>query len=517
MKSMLKVFLVEDEYVIREAIRTTVDWNANGFELSGEAGDGEKACQMILKCRPDVLITDIRMPFMDGLELSRLVRRKLPETKIVIISGYDDFSYAKEAISIGVTEYLLKPVTEAKLLETLGRVRESIEAERRQLSFREVYEAERAELQKLEKHRFIRDLIDGRIETAEALEKGQGLGLDLTSDWYQVLLVQFVPGGDGEGRAASDEAAAAIVDRADSLPFVGVCEQLGGVLCLLLMAETHQELRQRAEAVVSAVEEAAVSAARGTAASEVKEAAASGAKELLYFVSLGEPVSRIRELRLSWEDASRRFARRFLSGESRVFSFEDPKEKEESPFSLSDFDIGKIDRRLVFNFLKSGAEADVQTFVRDCFMGLGTVNQDSLLLRCYIVMDAYLTTASFLRGAGMTGEEIEALVGRLMNPEEVGSAASAADYLCWLFRRALAERDRRAEAEYGSMIAEVKQWIYRNFERSDISLSEAAEAVHVSPNHLSRIFSRKTGNTFVGFLTEVRIEKARELLQRLRT
>ena len=84
---MLKVFLVEDEFVIREGIKNNIDWKAHGYEFCGEAGDGELAYPMIQKLRPDIVITDIRMPFMDGLELSRLIRKELPDTEIIILSG----------------------------------------------------------------------------------------------------------------------------------------------------------------------------------------------------------------------------------------------------------------------------------------------------------------------------------------------------------------------------------------------------------------------------------------------
>ena len=99
---MLRVFLVEDESIIRETLRDTVPWVQCGYTFAGEAGDGEMALPLIRQLKPDVLITDIRMPFMDGLALSELVRREFPEMKIVIISGYDDFEYARQAISIGV-------------------------------------------------------------------------------------------------------------------------------------------------------------------------------------------------------------------------------------------------------------------------------------------------------------------------------------------------------------------------------------------------------------------------------
>ena len=97
---MIKVFLVEDEYAIREGIKKSVDWEKNGFELVGEAGDGEMAFPKILKTKPDILITDIRMPFMDGLELATLVKKELSDIKIVVLSGYDDYWYGDYGYSL---------------------------------------------------------------------------------------------------------------------------------------------------------------------------------------------------------------------------------------------------------------------------------------------------------------------------------------------------------------------------------------------------------------------------------
>ncbi len=132
---MLKVFLVEDEAIIREGFRDIIPWQQYGYVFAGEAADGEQALPLIRSTEPDVLITDIRMPFMDGLVLSRLVSRELPDTKIIIISGYDDFEYARQALRIGVEQYLLKPVTKAMLIRTLVEVKEKIESEREKKEF----------------------------------------------------------------------------------------------------------------------------------------------------------------------------------------------------------------------------------------------------------------------------------------------------------------------------------------------------------------------------------------------
>ena len=101
---MLKVFLVEDESVIRDGLRDNIPWEQYGFRFVGEAADGEMALPLIRKARPDVLITDIKMPCMDGLSLSRIVSKEFPEMKIIIISGYDDFEYARQAIEVGVDQ-----------------------------------------------------------------------------------------------------------------------------------------------------------------------------------------------------------------------------------------------------------------------------------------------------------------------------------------------------------------------------------------------------------------------------
>ena len=128
----IKVFIVEDEVIVREGIRDIIPWEQYGFVFSGEASDGEVALPMVRRIRPDILITDIKMPFMDGLSLSRLVNRELPDTRIIILSGYDDFEYAQQAIELHVDQYLLKPISRANMIKALEQTRSRIQEEREQ-------------------------------------------------------------------------------------------------------------------------------------------------------------------------------------------------------------------------------------------------------------------------------------------------------------------------------------------------------------------------------------------------
>lgn len=130
MTIVFKVFCVEDEVLLRNGIKNNIHWEATEYTFSGDAADGEEALPLIKEAKPDILITDIKMPFMDGLELSRLVKKELPDIKIIILTGHDEFDFAREALSIGVTEYLLKPFSASKLLEVLGEVSASIQKEK---------------------------------------------------------------------------------------------------------------------------------------------------------------------------------------------------------------------------------------------------------------------------------------------------------------------------------------------------------------------------------------------------
>ena len=193
---MTKVFLVDDEIVIREGIRNAFDWDDSGYTLAGEAPDGEIALPMIRDARPDILITDIRMPFMDGLELCRVVRRQMPWIGIIILSGYDEFEYARQAIGLGVREYLLKPITAAELRQVLDRVRESMEAEKQDRErgerLRQRMESGRGfVIEKLLSTLYSEDTASADAENV--IDQLAGMGLSLAAARYAVIEAAFEP------------------------------------------------------------------------------------------------------------------------------------------------------------------------------------------------------------------------------------------------------------------------------------------------------------------------------------
>jgi two-component system response regulator YesN len=173
-----KVFLVEDEIVAREGIRDNVDWASVGFAFCGEAPDGEMALPLIEQSQPDVLITDIKMPFMDGLQLSRLVKERMPQVKIIILSGHDEFNFAQAAVKLGVTEYLLKPVGVKDLHDVLARVAQQLTEERREKESLAQMKVQLENNRAIQREKFLLKLMMGGIP-AESIDQSRRLELDI--------------------------------------------------------------------------------------------------------------------------------------------------------------------------------------------------------------------------------------------------------------------------------------------------------------------------------------------------
>ena len=193
---MYSVFLVDDEPIVLEGIRTKIDWESSGFTFAGEATDGEIALSMIHELKPDILITDIKMPFMDGLELSAAIKKIQPWIKIIILSGHDEFEYAKKAISIGIEDYLLKPFTADDILTSLKKVAAHIDKERMQVSDINRLKEELKSHDKLLQKEFLGNLVHGSADMTNIVQKCQELGINLISRYYKVIISKIESSGN---------------------------------------------------------------------------------------------------------------------------------------------------------------------------------------------------------------------------------------------------------------------------------------------------------------------------------
>jgi len=241
---MTKVFLVDDEIAIRENLRNSFPWEENGYQLVGEAPDGEMALPMIRDLNADILLTDIRMPFMDGMKLCEEVQRTMPWVERIILSGYDDFDYARKAISLGVREYLLKPVTAKELEAALDRARHQIAEKKR----------ERENLTHLRQrlstgNAFMKDKLLAALFTEEGdpadddalMRQMRDLGINLNAGCYIVLDIHFEAKGDR--RMACRSALTGLAEMSGGTVFV--CSAAKGAKALVL-GDRAEDAEERA-------------------------------------------------------------------------------------------------------------------------------------------------------------------------------------------------------------------------------------------------------------------------------
>lgn len=497
----IKVFLVEDEMVIRRGIKNSIDWEKEGYIFCGEASDGELAYPMIIKEKPDILITDIRMPFMDGLELCKLVKKELPNIKILILSGYDEFDYAKEAIRLGVTEYLLKPISSGKLLEALNGVSESIRREKEDKDLVRKYMEEMRENTEHEKQKFFEQMIAGNLSMADALETGEKYEMNLSARMYNLLLFRFTLGE--ENRKSGEllgEAEYAIEKLTERLEYVFEFQRGVEGWAFLLMADNEEQMSERVKELSKDLEEIM-----------------KNYSTIAYFGGIGQPVARLRELEESFREAERALAARFTMELNQIISVEDIR-MAQNVDTLDDIEItsfGEIEktRTMLEKFLNNGAEDEIDEFVDVYINELSEENLKSVLMRQYIIMDAYIVMMSFCeKFEGIEGE-MQAQSEELKNSmKTIQTLEEIKNYIRMLLKKIIGVRDTISGRRYSDIIEIAKDQIRKTYMSDEISLNTIAAEVGMSPSYFSSIFSKEMGKTFVEYLTEIRMDRAKELL-----
>ena len=496
-KIMLKIFLVEDEFVVREGIKNNIDWKAHGYEFCGEASDGELAFPMIQKLKPDIVITDIRMPFMDGLALSRLIKKELPWIEIIILTGFREFDYAKEAINIGIAEFLSKPINGEELLREVDALAVKVEEKRKEREIKEKYLREMEENFLEERKKLFQYLVTGGKSVPELFELAERLSIDLSALWYNIVLIEIksVNHPYEEYSDSLVKIEQKLKELGDELHILSFDRNLEGK-ALILKADSQEELEQIQGAFLDNM-----------------MTVLADYEHVRYFGGIGIPVNRLTELPASFEKASHAFAHRYLVPESRILNCDEldgEKLPESEKFDISDVDLKQIDRGKIREFLKSGDREETVYFVEEFFRGLKTGAMKSSLFRQYITMDAYFCVVDFVEGLQFSRDEIELYdvsTGILQNE------ISAVQYVVRIIEKALELREKASGNRYRDVVDEAVRYIEENYWDDELSLNLLASHVNFSPNHLSMVFSRQTGETFIKYLTDYRMNKAKELLR----
>lgn len=505
---MLKIFLAEDEVVVRETIKRMIPWEELGFELVGEAADGEMALPLLIRQQPDLLITDIKMPFMDGLTLARLAKKEIPGLKVVILSGYDDFNYAKQAIGIGVEDYLLKPITKNALIERLSEIRSRYEHEKTQKEYYEKFQREMQAYEKNSSRDFFEALVGGSMDMMEVYKRAEKLGLDIVAEAYNVLI--FTMNCDEDFSGQRDEYSSWEAESLELLEnfFAGHSSAMlfrSNIFSYgVLLKGQREAIEENTRACVD----------------EIRKILSRQDGRREWFLAVGQSVERLSQIQKSYHTASRAFSQRYLYDENILYydemeTMEHPggqAETEDNAY-LQKVDVNALNPAILQKFLSNGLQEETENFVKDYFYEIGQEPMESLVFRNYVILNVRFSVISFIKGLGCDTNEMESADTEEVLAESGKNMESAITYAKKMISQAIEIRDQNSGNKNRSILKTAVDFIDSHYMEEDISLNTVANVANVSANHFSALFSQNMGQTFIEYLTTLRMNKAKELLR----
>ena len=503
---MLKIFLAEDEVIVRETIKRMIPWENLGFELVGEAADGEMALPLLLRQKPDLLITDIKMPFMDGLTLAKVAKKEIPGLKVVILSGYDDFNYAKQAINIGVEDYLLKPITKNALIERLIEIRSRYEHEKTQKEYYEKFHREMQAYEKNSSRDFFEALVSGSMDMMEIYRRSEKLGLDIVAEAYNVLIFTMNCeedfSGQREGYSEWEAESLKLLEEFFSENTSAMLFRCNIFSYGVLIKGQKETIGENTRSCVS----------------EIQRILDRKEQKRQWFVAAGEPVERLSQIQKSYYSASRAFSQRYLYDENILYydemaSMEKKNVTEDDSTYLQKVDVNALNPVILQKFLSNGLLEETENFVKDYFYAIGQEPLESLVFRNYVTLNVRFSVMSFLKEIGCDTRTLEQEDTEDVLSESSKSLENAIAYAEKIISQAIALRDQNSGNKNRSILKTAVDFIDSHYMEEDMSLNKAANAANVSANHFSALFSQNMGQTFIEYLTNLRMNKAKEYLR----
>lgn len=496
---MLKVFLVEDEIVVRESLRDNFPWGDYGYEFAGEAGDGEMALPEIRKIKPDVIITDIRMPFMDGLSLCHILKQEMPQIHIIIMSGFDDFEYARRAITEGVDRYLSKPVTRKDMKEALEELRQKIETDREQQSFIDQYQLESREYEQFQRRKFLESVFGGKLSVEKIYEEAGRLNLDVSASCCNLILY-CVSGCEQNG--TGEETSEIKNTEAD----------LAGYF-LRFKEYILSRWNMNAYCVIVRGDRDTVIDYTRRGVDKVTEICGSLGKDSCWYVTAGTPVERFSQLRECFDGANHAFSRRYWRPEEHVLEqiLSEPDTADKERDTLQNLDAASVDPAILERFLSSGQMNEVEGFTDSFLESLGDVLK-SKLFRNYLMLSVRFAAMQSAASSGVPNEQFMEGLPEIAGKLEL-ETGEMKEYTETLLKAAISVRDKKTNIQGNQVLKDAIKYIEEHYTDEQISLNSVASSVGVSGSYLSSLFSREMNQTFVEYVTGKKMEKARQLLR----
>lgn len=495
---LYKVLLVDDEEEVYEAIIRKLNWGELGFEVVGYARNGQEALEMAEELKPDVVMTDIKMPYMDGFELARRVKKMYKNTKFIIFSGFDELEYAKETIKIKAEEYVLKPINSKELKEVFERLKQNLDdelAEKNDVEkLRERYQKSLPALQ----IQFLGTLMEGNLTESQIDDFMENCQLDLHADNYAVGVIRIdsVPTENkmlyleplkGVMVDFMTEEIAARTDDKKKWNFH--CFQYVGNLVVLVMFENGIPISRFTDLLNRMCQ---------TAERYLGISVTAG---------VGQACNHLSQLDFSYTGALEALSYKVIFDDSKVISITD---LEPDPYDVGYLNDVNIDE--IIRGIKVLTDDEIQELVERF---VENIRKAKLPLPKYRVIVMELIT-ELLKMVNVYQLDVEQVFSGDKNIYDKVLALESSESLKeWLYHICILMKNsiRKERSDSAKMIVEkAMHYVEENYSDTELTVEGLSGILNVSAAYFSTIFKKQTGQSFVNYLTRVRMEHAVELL-----
>ena len=493
--NLYRILVVDDEEEIRYGIIKKIDWEKYGFKIVGDAENGKDALEKLEKLKPDIVMTDIKMPFMNGLELGEKIKDIMPWVKVIIFSGSDELEYAHKAIKINAYEYVLKPINSIEIIDILNNLKVKMDQEYNEKKNIQILSKHYEDSLPILKDMFLVGTIEGRIKKEIWDEEAPRIGVDFKKKYYVVGVI-YKDNSFNEKELSE-------INEEDLLDI-----SIKKIIDDLMKEHCYYEsfIYSGTIIVIGNLEEKEDIVEFIKGLNEV-------CKTAEYIISkkvsagIGQVVDEYSKIRFSYKMARNAMHYRMVLGTGKAIYINDVE-----PDTSVQLQFDENDERELLNIIKMKSKEDIIEIIDKFFDKSSELLLPFNLYRIYLIQ----ITTTLLKLVQAYGINIYDVFEIGFNCySHIDNFASMDQAKKWFIEKSikinvLIKRERLDSSKL--LIEKAKAYININYSNSEISVESLCKHLHVSPTYFSTIFKRETGENFVSYLTTVRLDKAIKLL-----
>lgn len=489
--NVYKVMLVDDEENVARAILKKIEWEAIGFEVPKYARNGIEALELAESLKPDVVMTDIKMPYMDGMELARNLRKLYPNIRIIFFSGFDEFEYAKEAIRLEAEEYILKPIDSNELKNIFEKVHGQLDKETEERLSTAKLEKYYTESLPLLQEDFLTALIEGRIPGEKVDKLIEDYRIDLPGPYYVCAIVHTSSNNVPEGmnplllKIAVKRLIEERIDDRWKVRTLPYAENTVMIACLsdekkiASFTDECDRLCRLSESILKA----------GVT------------------IGIGNVCKNMEEISKSYSGGRDAVSYRALYGSCKAINIEEIVPQEDDDY-YGDNSEGLYD---IFKKVKMSDEAAIRLSIEE-YMKKTSDKHSSIQNYRFYVMELVSDIYKFAKNNQLDTTEIfdkdEDLYSKL-RIMEAGELSKWLEQVC--IRMHVMIGSKRNDSTR-SFVAKAKDYVTEHYADQELTVDYICNHLGVSSAYFSTIFKKETGTTFVTYLTDYRMDRAKHLL-----